>query len=180
MLKLLKRSFALLLITASLKAQITETRFAIETTFDGKTPVSYDQNFGSLTLNSSSGELRFSTNMAKLKTGDKTIDSLLAEQDQIQLVFQGNVGQVLFGIINEENDDTYHKVLGTITVNNSTYQTVAYLKIENLSNKSDVSKSLLDLRLDIDPEVILIPYLSDYFNSHLLFQIEDGFINKMK
>jgi hypothetical protein len=43
-----------------------------------------------------------------------------------------------------------------------------------------VSKSLLDLRLDIDPEVILIPYLSDYFNSHLLFQIEDGFINKMK
>lgn len=161
-------------------AQIAETRYAIETTFDGKTPVTYEQIYGSLRLNSTNGELTFTTNLAKLKTGNSTIDSTLSEVERLPFSFQGMLGQDLFGIIKDVNDDSYHKVVGSVTVNNVSYSTIAMLKIENISNKSDMSKMLLDMRLDIDPKVIIIPYLSDYFNNILIFQIEDGTVNKLK
>lgn len=169
-----------MLAMLNLKSQTAETRYAIETTFDGKTPVTFEEMFGALNLNSNTGELTFTTNLAKLKTGNKTVDSLLNEQALLPFTFQGSLGQDLFAIIKDQNDDTFHKVVGSVTVNNINYPSIAQVKIENISNKSDISKTFLDLRLEIDSKVIRIPYLSDYFNSILLFQIENGVLNKLK
>ena len=159
-------------------SQIIESRFAIETTFNDKTPIAYEENYGSLKLNSNTSDLIFTTNLANIRTGDKKVDSLLIEQENIPFTFRANLGQGLFSLINEENDDAYHKILGEITVNNVTYQAEAYVKIENFSDKSNMSKALLDLKLQLDPKAITIPFLSAYFNNIILFQINDGIINQ--
>ena len=169
-------SGTLLSITA--KSQTLQSRFAIETTFNDKTPIAYEENYASLKLNSNTSDLTFNTNLSNIRTGDKNVDSLLIEQENIQFTFQANLGQGLFGLINEENDDTYHKILGTITVNNINYKSEAYVKIENFADKSNMSKSLLDFKLQFDPKIIIIPYLSNYFNNTVLFQMNGGIINQ--
>lgn len=177
------RSIIVLLIcffSLQIRSQILETRYAIQTTFDDKKPVAYESNYGSLRINSSSGDLIFSTDLAALKTGNNKTDSLLVETGKIPFTFFGNLSQGLFGIINEENDDNYHKVLGTITINQSVYPAEAYVRINNLSDKSDISKALLDFRLQIDPRSVSIPILSDYFKNALLFLVIDGVINQNK
>lgn len=170
--------FALFLLAFGLKAQLIESRYAIETTFDDKAPTVYEENYGVVRLNTSSGDLVFTTDMAKLKTGNKKVDSLLMEQETIPLVFKGNLGQGLFGIINQENDDTYHKVVGTITVNGNSYAAAVNVKIDNMADKSNMSKALLDLKFELDPAVVTMPCLTAYFNHVLFFQLNDGYVNQ--
>jgi hypothetical protein len=160
------------------KAQAIKTRYAIETTFDKKVPVAYEELFGSLVLNSVSGDITFTTDLADIKTGDKRTDSLLAGQENIPFVFQAGLPQGLSGVVNAENDDKFHKIVGAITVNGSSFPLEAEMRVNNLINRSDLSKALLDLRFEIDPKVVLIPILSDYFKNILLFQVSDGIINQ--
>ena len=168
----------LLLFSIGLKAQTMQTRFTIETTFNDTTTATYEGNYGSIKLNSTTSDLVFTTNLANLKTGSKRIDSLLIEQERVQFTFQGNLGRGLFGIINEENDDTFHKITGTITVDDVSYPAEARIRIENLPDKSNISKALLDLIIEFDPKVVKIPFLSTYFTNKLLFQVNDGVVNQ--
>jgi hypothetical protein len=161
-----------------MRAQTVQTRYTIETTFNDTITTTYEGNYGSIKLSSTTADLLFTTNLANLKTGNKKIDSLLIEQERIPFSFQGNLGQGLFGIINEENDDTFHKITGTITVDNISYPAEARIRIENLPDKTNISKALLDLILEFDPKVVKIPFLSTYFNNKLLFQINDGVVNQ--
>ena len=176
--KRLRFIIVLFVVSFASISQNAETRFVIETTFNDTIPVLYEQNYGSLKFNSTTGDLTFSTNLANFKTGNKITDSLLSEKKQIQFTFQGNLDQNLFKIVGEENDDKLHKITGNILVNNISYFTDAYVSVENFSDKSAPSKILLDLKLEVDPKVVVIPYLSNYFNHVLLFQINNGVIMK--
>jgi hypothetical protein len=171
----------LIVITLSCKSQNLQSRYAIETTLGSdKTPVVYKENYGEFRFNSNTGELFFSTNLGNLKTGNKNTDSLLLEKGLILFTFTANLGQNLFELIDQQNDDKYHKILGTVVVNNVSYNAEAFVKLKNISEKSNLSKLLMDLKLDIDPKVIKIPILSDYFKNILLFHIEENWINQNK
>ncbi len=165
-------------LSCFLNAQVVETRYGIATTFDDKTTVSYDENYGSLILNSGSGDITFSTDLARLKTLNKRVDSLLTDLEKIPLTFKANLAQGLFAIVNEENDETYHRLVGTLVVNNQSYNAEALVRVNNFVAKSDISKALLDMSLEIDPKKVTLPVLSDYFSNVLLFQITDGIINQ--
>jgi hypothetical protein len=170
----------LLFLPCTIDAQGIESRFAIETTYDGKTPVVFEENYGSLKLNSNTGDLVFTTNLKKFKTDVKSVDSLLSLQnpDMLLFKFSANLGQSIFGLINEENDNTNHKIIGTILVNNKSYPTEAYVNFKNLTEKSNLTKALIDLNFVVDPKIVIIPCLSDYFKNTLLFEMEDGYINQ--
>jgi hypothetical protein len=161
------------------KAQIAETHYAIETLFSN-TPVLYERNLGTVKFNANTNELVFSTNLANLKTGSKSIDSALADQELIQFTYVGNLGKDLFGIVKEENNDDYRKIVGTIIVNSTSYPAEAFLRIKNLAYKSDLSKALFNLRLEVNPKIIFIPYLSSYFENPIVFIIEDEIVNKFR
>lgn len=177
--KKLKVIVVLLIVTSTnIKAQITETRFGIETTFDGKTPVAYEGNYGAIKLNTNTSELVFQTNLADIKTRNKKVDSLLNEVETIAFIFKGNVGIDVFKLITEQNDDTYHKILGSVIVDNIVYQAEGYIKLENFGDKSNLNKLYIDFKIQIDPKLIQIPYLSAYFNNQLLIEINDGLINQ--
>ena len=161
------------------KAQTSDSRFAVETVLD-KATVVYEENRGALKLNSGTGELIFITNLANFQTGNKTTDSLLTEQKIMLFTFNANIGQNITGLMDQENDDKYHTITGIVTVNNVSYNTEASIRLKNLSEKSNLSKVLVDLKLEVDPKIIKLPYLSDYFKNILLFQIDDSYFNQNK
>jgi len=163
-----------------IKAQISDSRYVVETTLDNKTPVVYEDNRGAFKFNINTGDLLFVTNLSNFKTGNKTTDSLLSEQEVILFTFSANTGQNLSGLIDQQNDDKYHSVTGIITVNNVTYNKEGFYRLKNLSERSNLSKVLVDLKLEIDPKVIKLPYLSDYFKNTLIFEVEDNFMNQNK
>ena len=168
------------LLSFGTNAQTSDSRFAIETTLEDKATVVYEENRGALKLNSSTGELIFITNLANFQTGNKTIDSLVSEQKIMLFTFNANIGQNIPGLMDEQNDDKYHAITGIVTVNNLSYNTEAFIRLKNLSEKSNLSKVLVDLKLEIDPKIVKLPYLSDYFKNVLLFQIDDSYFNQNK
>jgi hypothetical protein len=179
----MKRTFIILVVlffSLWSKSQTYENRYAIETTLDGKTPIVYEENTGSLQLNSSTGDLIFTTNLANFKTEDKVTDSLLSDQEFVIFKFTANVGQNIFGLINDQNADKYTRITGIILVNNVSYNTEASIRLNNLTEKSNMSKALVDMKLEVNPKVIKIPYISDYFKNILLFQVDDGYVNQNK
>jgi hypothetical protein len=177
----MKISFSILIILGlwiNTMGQNPEIHYVVLTTFNGKTPVTYDQNYGSLNYSAGTGDLTFTTNLANFKTGSKKIDSLLLEKGQMQFTFLSNLGRDFFAIVREENDHTAHKIMGSVVVNNTYYPTEAYVEVEDFADKSNPGKIILDLKLDIDPKKIFIPYLSNYFNNDIVFQVNDGIIMK--
>ncbi|HXB39163.1 MAG TPA: hypothetical protein VNZ49_01395 [Bacteroidia bacterium] len=68
------------LLSVGLKAQTTQTRYTIETTFNDTITTTYEGNYGSIKLNSSTSDLIFTTNLANLNTGNKRIDSLFVNR----------------------------------------------------------------------------------------------------
>jgi hypothetical protein len=176
--KFFKLLLIILVLSINSRAQNTEIRFAVETTFNDTVSIAYEQNYGSLKYNSGTSDLIFTTNLANFKTGNKKIDSLLIDKEQIQFLFQSNLGLGFFGVVREENDNIYHKITGTVIVNNISYPTEAFVAVENFADKSSPGKILLDLKLEINPKIVIIPYLSNYFNNVLVFQVSDGIIMK--
>ena len=168
---------AMFLFSVPAKSQDKKTYYSIETTYNNGTAVVYAGNFGVLNLNYNTNDIMFTANLAILKTGNKKVDSLLVEQKVIQFTFEANLGQGLLGLINEVNDNTYHKILGTLMVNNISYQTIAYVRIENvLKDSRKINKTLIDIKLQFEPNKVNIPHLSGYFNNTMLFKINDGII----
>ncbi len=164
--------------TCTAQSQLANTRYAIETTFNDTLIVVYEQNNGVLKLNVVNNDLTFSTLLNQLTTNNKRIDSLLVTETNISFDFTANLEQGIWGLIKDENDDTYHNLQGTITINNVAYTTQAQIRVNNFGEKSNVSKALLDFKLQINPQKIIIPVLSTYFNHDILFQVNDGSINK--
>lgn len=158
--------------------QRIETRFGVASITGQSTTVTFEQNFGSLQFNSISSELLFQTDFARLVTGDKKTDSLLKQQGAISFSFQAILENNLQSIVNEENDESYHRVVGLISVITDTYPAEGYVRINNPGVKSDMTRALLDLQLELDLKKIPIPILSNYFTGPLLISVNDGIINQ--
>lgn len=170
--------FILLLCSFQISAQNFETRYAIETKTLENEPKVFEENFGALKLNNALGDLSFTTNLANLITGNKKIDSVLAEREQISFYFQANILQNLNARAVQENDNELHRITGSITVNTIIYPCEAFISIKNLQDKSSSTKLLIDLRFEVDPKTVIIPVLSEYFNYTLIFQIYNGVITQ--
>jgi hypothetical protein len=166
-------------LSLSIKAQSSDSRYSVQTIFDNNL-VTYEGNRGALRLDINSGDLIFISNLANFQTGHKTTDSLLSEQHVMLLTFNANIGQNIFELIDRQNDDRYHMTTGTITVNNVSYNMEGFFRLKNLGEESNLSKVLVDLKLEIDPKIVKLPYLSDYFKNTLVFYIEDSYSNQNK
>lgn len=157
-----------------------EARYALETSLDGKTTKVYEKSFCTIQLNSSSGEMNLYTDLATLQTDNKKTDSLLAQEEQIPFAVKATLSDGISGVINDENGETYHKIIGTLTVDNAASPVEVYVRVKNLADKSDVSKALMDVKFEIDPKSVSLPVLSDYFTNTLVFQVNNAFINIIK
>lgn len=170
---------ACLFVPRLLTAQMLEARYTIETTFDGDTIMTlYEKNKGKILLNTVSGELLFKANLADIRTANDSIDSLLMDEEKLFLVFQANIGQSISDLIGKQNDDRYHKIIGTVQVDNKSYSAEAYIKFKNLSDKSDLKNLLMDLKLEVDPKQVHIPYLSDFFEHILILQVNECVVRR--
>jgi hypothetical protein len=168
---------SLLLLPFLSAAQLQQSRFVIETTLDGKSPAIYEENYGTVRLSPNTGDISFYTNLADVKTNNAKTDSLLQKQETIRFSFEGNLREGLASIINEVNNDKFHKVEGTLYINTVAYPMEAYVKIDNFGDRSNFSKAMMDLKLTVDPAIISLPCLSDYFKNTLVMQVNDGAIN---
>ena len=57
------------------------------------------------------------------------------------------------------------------------YPTTALVRIENiLKDVKNISKTVVNLKLQFNPDKVNIPYLSGYFSKSLMFKIKDGVI----
>lgn len=177
MYKLLTLGLMVFSCTVNAQSQLGNTRYALETTFND-TAVVYEESNGVLKLNYVTNDLTFSTTLNQLTTGNKNIDSLLLNEAKINFDFTANLEQGLFGLIKQENDDTYHTIIGTITINNISYTAQAQIRVNNFGDKSNTSKALFDFKLQFNPKKIIIPILSNYFTNDALIQINDGRINQ--
>ncbi|MBS1651446.1 MAG: hypothetical protein JSU07_05470 [Bacteroidetes bacterium] len=170
--------FSLLLFSYQLFSQNLKTRYSIETTLDDKSPLTLDENYGSLVVSSSLGDVSFACNLAEINTGILKIDSLLRDKENIRLVFNGAVDQNLFKIARKENDDNYYDTPGSVILNGKEFQVTAQIRINNFSDRSQSKQLLIDLRLPIDAQKMNIPIFSDYFKFPLLINMRGNIVNQ--
>ena len=131
-----------------------------------------------MTLSLSTGDFILRADLSYIRTGNRSLDSIVSSKGQQLLLFKGKMNSDNLYLFNQRvNDEKDYNLEGQLTINNVSIPCVAQFDPVNFSEKTDTKKYRMDFKLVVDPTKITILGLENRINKQLIFEVMDGPLN---
>lgn len=156
---------------------LTQSRLIIQSADKKGKPFNAYADFAYMILNLSNGDFTLNGDLINMKTGNRSLDSLISAQGPQQLIFKGNINGNLYLFNQLVNDEKTYKMEGQLSLNKTTIPCMAQYDPSNFGNKSEAKNYRMDFKLVMDASKITILGLENKINNQVVFEIIGGTLN---
>ena len=164
-------------VSQTSSAYLTQSRLIIHSEDKNGQSFTVHADFAYMILSLSTGDFALKADLLNIKTGEKSLDSLILLQGPQSFIFKGNLSGNLYLFNDLVNDEKSYNMKGQLNINDDSLGCIAQYDPINYADKNESKNYRMTFKLVVDASKITILGLENKTYKQVYFEVIDGALN---